>query len=110
MLSQMNLGLWLHPEQTRCVVEGHVIHKHLIDTGMLADCVGLADLRAVKDLGSGFFPELVGKFVFGWKTISGHGVPCLHEANGKIWVLWRPLDKYWSLNDPALLHRVIVSQ
>jgi hypothetical protein len=47
--------LWLHPEQKTEWVQGRKILKYLTDSGELAGCVDLADLKAIQAKGIDFF-------------------------------------------------------
>ena len=62
---------------------GHAIHEHLLSDGLLASCVNLQDLVAIKSLGIKLFRKhFKGKALFAWKSVvsdhdGGLRVPCL---------------------------------
>ena len=102
--------LWLHPDQLNGVVNGNAIYKHLKQNVALADCLGLADLRAIQAKGIAVFRKLfAGKVVFGWKSVvqdrdvSGNlSVPYLYEDGDKVVLHWNWLDGGWRSNGPAV--------
>lgn len=98
--------LWLHPDQSSGWVQGRKILAHLEENGLLADCVGEDELRAIQTRGIEFFRQhFADKAVFGWKTIRGIDVPYLIGHGGGVMLSWRWLDYRWHANHPALCRK-----
>ena len=102
-----SIRLWYHDDQKDSTT-GHRIYLQLQIENAFADCLGLADLLAIKAKGVKVFRSLfAGKQVCGWKSVirSGNGdlhVPCLNAGNGKVVLSWRCLDGNWRAGSPAL--------
>ena len=102
-----SIRLWYHDGQKDSTA-GHRIYLQLQIENAFADCLGLADLLAIKAKGVKVFRSLfAGKQVCGWKSVirSGNGdlhVPCLNAGNGKVVLSWRCLDGNWRAGSPAL--------
>lgn len=95
--------LWLHPKQESGWVGGRKILAHLTQSGLLAGCVDLDDLRAIQAQGVDFFRKnFRGKAIFGWRGVSVGFVPCLFEFGGKVILDWSHLGCSWHACDPAL--------
>jgi len=104
------LGLWLHDDQKDGVVSGNTIYTKLEKDNALADCLGLADLLAIKAkviIAPVFLKLFAGKIVFGWKSVAQRQngdlvAPYLIVHNGRIMVLWYWLNSNWNSNHLAL--------
>jgi len=102
------LERWLHPKQVKGVAEGNEIHDCLKNKNLLADCLGYADLLAIRSRGVVFYRKhFSGKAVFGWKSAvrdhaGGLSVPCLIESDVRVGVDWGWLGSGWDSRSPAL--------
>jgi len=95
--------LWLASGQNTGWVRGRVILAHLTDTGLLASCVDLDELKAIQAKDIQFFRQhFAGKIVFGWRGVQDDSVPYLIGLGVKVLLYWRYLDYYWSADYPAL--------
>ncbi|MEK7219419.1 MAG: hypothetical protein AAB687_01960 [Patescibacteria group bacterium] len=95
--------LWLAPGQDTGWVQGRKILKHLTDTGLLASCVDLDELRAVQAKGIDFFRKyFAAKIPFGWRGVQDGFVPYLFGDGGEVVLYWFHLGRSWSADYPAL--------
>lgn len=103
-----NIKEWLHPKQSRGIVKGETIYKFLQDDNLIKDCLGIADLCAIRVKGAFFFRKyFMRKAEFGWKSVvqvrgGNLLVPFIFEISGRVLVLWRFLSCYWGSHSPAL--------
>jgi len=100
---------WLHDDQKKGIVGGTVIHDYLNQHRMRENCLGLADLLAIQNLGTDFFYEhFQGKGVFGWKSVvqdrnGDQRVSLLLGSHGQVKLNWAWLvDDSWDRRSPAL--------
>ena len=94
---------WLAPDQDTNWVRGRAILAHLTETGLLASCTDLDELKAIQAKGIDFFREhFRGKVIFGWRGVQGESVPCLVGGDGWVVVRWGRLGDSWSAGSPAL--------
>lgn len=98
--------LWFHEGQkgNRCM-RGRVIYAYLQDIRLMASCVDLAELEAIKAKGIDFFRKhFAGKAIFGWRGIQDGCVPYLDllEDGGKVLLNWRWVGSSWDQDYSAL--------
>ncbi len=99
--------LWLAPEQDTRWVGGRKILSHLTQTGLLASCADLDELKAIQAKGIEFFQQYfaAGKAIFGWRDVQDNCVPYLIELDGEVVLLWVHLNFGWDAIGPALRHK-----
>ena len=103
------LKRWSHPGQKNGLVDGHIIYKHLEDTGMLADCLSLRELEEIQKKGIEFFRKRWRReAIFGWKSVienkdGEQSAPCLVGKNGEVVFVWHWLDYVWRVGNVVLL-------
>lgn len=81
------LRRWLHPKETKCVVNGNEIYESLKNNNLLAGCLGLAELQAIRERGPAFFRKYFSgsPVIAGWRSVvAGHQgelyVPYLNDG------------------------------
>ena len=95
--------LWLAPGQDTGWVGGRKILSRLTDTGLLASCADLNELKAIQAKGINFFRQhFAGRAIFGWRGVRDGDVPYLIEDGDEVVRGWGHLGSLWSANDPAL--------
>jgi len=95
--------LWLHADQKSGWVQGRKILKHLTETGLLASCADLDELKAIQAKGITFFRQhFARKALFAWRGVEDDGVPDLVEDGGEVVQSWHHLGSFWSADNPAL--------
>ncbi|MDR3519746.1 MAG: hypothetical protein P4L63_02580 [Candidatus Pacebacteria bacterium] len=95
--------LWLHEDQKTGWTRGRVIYSHLQETGLLAGCVDLDELKAIQTKGIDFFRKhFAGKAIFGWRSVRDGHVPFLVEYGDGVLLFWRRLGDVWVACYPAL--------
>jgi len=95
--------LWLHDDQKNGWVQGRKILRYLTDTGLLASCADLDELKAVQSKGIKFFRQhFAGKAPFAWRGVRDDYVPYLVEDDGEVVLYWGRLGDFWSAGSPAL--------
>ena len=95
--------LWLAPGQDTGWVGGRKILSRLTDTGLLASCADLNELKAIQAKGINFFRQhFAGRAIFGWRGVLDGRVPYLFGLGA--WVVrgWGHLDDDWNAFNPAL--------
>lgn len=102
-------SLYLHSKQKKGRwINGHELHKHLVDTETIKDCANLADLLEIQKKGIAFFRKhFQGKYVYAWRSVVRDAVGDLHvpylcEIGGKVILRWHDLDDDWLQDSPAL--------
>ena len=102
--------LWLHPDQRTSWAKGWVIHRHLVDNNLLADCVGDEGLNVIKaeeKKRPGFYQKhFGGKAIFAWRSVRDGRVSYLDKSEGGLYRNRVRLDDYCNSNDPALRFRM----
>lgn len=99
---------WLHPKQKKGVIRGEFLYEFFKDNNLLDGCLSFSDLCAIQAKGLPFFHRYFNKKMgFGWKSViqSRNGIlfaPFIFEFSGRIFVLWRCLNKKWGSLSPAL--------
>ena len=99
---------FLHYKQMDCSATGNKIHEELLAKKLLEDCLGLADLWAIRARGIGFFQKyFAGKAIFGWKSVvmgcdGGFYVPYLCDEGDEVKLRWRWLCDNFYFNNHAL--------
>jgi len=94
--------LWLAPGQDTGWVLGHTILTHLTETGLLAGCIDLAELEAIKAKGIDFYRKhFRGKAIFAWRGVRGDSVPCLIGCGGGVVLDWGWLGGDWSASSTS---------
>jgi hypothetical protein len=101
------LELWLHPRQVQWWTPAQVIYDFLKENNMLAECLGLSDLMAIKSRGLDFYRRFFGSMtLIGWKSVVGYYrnsvvAPALIEDSGEVDLYWHLVKHNLGSGDPA---------
>lgn len=102
------LDLWLHPDQEKGVVTGHVLYDYLRHNNRLESCLNLADGLEIQKKGIEVFRKFFGSnVVYLWKSVALRSggrryVPCLCDGGGRVALRWGRLGRSWDSREPAL--------
>lgn len=102
-------SLYLHPKQKEGGwIMGSDLHKYLVDTKVIGNCAGYADLVEIQKKGIAFFRKhFKDKAVFGWKSVVRDAVgylyvPYLYGDGDEVVQGWGVLGDGWDQSSPAL--------
>lgn len=95
--------LWLHSDQENGYANGRNILRRLIDDGLLAGCLDLAEAKEIQAQGITFWRKyFAGKYLPAWRSVEDDDVWCLCGRGGGLVLGRRWVGSSFSSSGPAL--------